>query len=86
MKKETVVTKDELQLLLLEHIEANELTEIDSVTLADGKLTVSLEDIELSSDAVIELLAKAMENPPDKTTLVILPDGSLGLQEDITLR
>lgn len=86
MTKETVISKSELHTLLAEHIADNELAEIGSVTIADGRITISLEDIELDSATMVDIVAKAVDNPPDKVELIKMPDGSLGLQETITLR
>ena len=86
MKRETLLTKEELHELLLQHIIDNDLTEVDSVSIENFDVTVSLDDIVLKSEEMVELIAKATDTPPDSNKLVVTPDGGIGLEEEIILR
>ena len=84
MKMETLLTKSELQKLLITHILEEELMEIDSVVKEGEGITVSFEDLSISAGEVAEMVKNATDTtePATKQNIVVTPEGGCGIETE----
>lgn len=86
MKLETLLSKEELNKVMLRHILENDLVSIDMVHVNDqAYVEITLEDVLLTAGEVREIVKTLTDEEPAKQSIVITPDGSLGVESEFTV-
>ena len=78
MKTEMLLKKAEAEKLLLAHIMENDLVEIDSMEVVDGRLVINLDSVDLTVEELKDII-ESNETEKSRTSLVLTPEGELGL-------
>jgi len=88
MKMETLLTKSEIQKMLLSHVSDEDLLEVKSVTKTAEGITVSFTDLLLSDVEIIELVKNSTDSTETltKQNVIVTTDGSLGIEIEADLK
>jgi len=88
MKMETLLTKSEIQKILLSHVSDEDLLEVKSVIKTAEGITVSFTDLLLSDVEIIELVKNSTDSTETltKQSVIVTTDGSLGIEIEADLK
>ena len=88
MKAETLLSKDEIHKAMLAHVLTDELIELATITKTTDGISISFEDVDLTDGEVVEIIRNLSDSTdtPQKQSVVITPDGSLGVTMEVDLK
>lgn len=88
MKTEMLLTKDEVQAVLLRYMADEDLLEVACVTKTAEGITVSFEDLELTEAEMTEIVKNATDSTdaPKKESIVVTETGELGIALEADLK
>lgn len=88
MKMETLLSKSEIQKMLLSHIADEDLLEVKAVTKTAEGMTVSFMDLLLTDAEIIELVKNSTDSTETltKQSVIITSEGELGIAIEADLK
>ena len=85
MKTEVLLNKEEVGKVMLKHILDSDLVTVDGVTINGTTITIDLDPVDITADEVRGLIQSLVDDEPVKQTIIITPDGSLGVESEINV-